>query len=268
MDNESTTELIKQIGAIIVALVGVVGTIATAIINARSSRQIQELILRTRIIEATPPESRNEALRQELDSLSAKKQDISRKKQKTVFYVLLPSVLLLISGLIFVTSIHKPSLTLTPTPTHTPTLTLTPTPIPCVCQSATDDNTLRCLILTESEAANNDDLTLIRQIFAPDATIFRGDTEEEWDSPMAYYIPAFASLDFTEATHFNIHRIEITAQVARYTSGSSGYYAEPGTTPTPYYNENPSEHWGFNRNDRGCWVITRFEFNASLIDFP
>ena len=161
-----------------------------------------------------------------------------------------------------------PSPTLTPTPTVTPTSTPTPTPTLCFCQSAMDDDTLRCLILTESEAANNGNLTLIRQIFAPDATIFRGDTGEEWDSPMAYYIPAFSSLDFTEATHFDIRRIEIAVQVARYTSGSSGYYAEPGTTPTPYYNENPSEHWVFNKNDRGCWVITRFEFNASGIDFP
>ena len=160
------------------------------------------------------------------------------------------------------------SSTLASTLVPSPTLTPTPTPTPCFCQSATGDDTLRCLINAESEAANKNNLTLIQQIFAHDATIFRGDTRKTWDAPIAYYTSTFASLKFTEAKHFDIRQIEITAQVAKYTSGSSGYYAEPGATPTPYDNKNPSEHWVFGKNDRGCWVITRFEFNASHIKFP
>lgn len=130
------------------------------------------------------------------------------------------------------------------------------------------DDTLRCLIHAESEAANGGDLTLIQQIFAPDATIRRGDTGKEWDSPRAYYEPAFASLNFTDARHFDIYQIQVTDLIARYTSGSSGYYAESNATPTPYYHENPSEHWTFGKNDAGCWVIIEFEFNASHIPFP
>lgn len=144
----------------------------------------------------------------------------------------------------------------------------TNTPTSCVCQSATDDDTLRCLIHAESEAANQSDLTLIQQIFAPNATILQGDTGEEWDSPMAYYEPTFASLDFTDARHYDIQQVEITEQFYRYTSGSSGYYAAPNATPTPYDNENPSEHWTFGKSDARCWIIARYEFNAKHIPFP
>jgi hypothetical protein len=163
-----------------------------------------------------------------------------------------------------------PARAATPPPASRPKVTsiATSTQISCVCQSATDDDTLRCLIHTESEAANNDDLGLITRIFAPDATIFRGDTRKEWYSPTAYYSPTFAILDFTEARHFDIRQMVIKARSARYTSGSSGYYAEPGATPTPYYNDDPSEHWIFGKDDQGCWVIMRLEFNASHIDFP
>ncbi len=157
----------------------------------------------------------------------------------------------------------------TATPTNTPTSTPTSTPTLYICQSATVDETLRCLIHAESEAANRGDLALIQQIFAPDATIRRcDDTEQEWNSPMAYYGPAFASLNFTDARHFDIHQIQVTDQIAWYTSGSSGYYAESNATPTPYYHENPSEHWTFGKNDSGCWAIIEFEFNASHIPFP
>ncbi|MCS7226465.1 MAG: hypothetical protein NZ821_05670 [Gloeomargarita sp. SKYB31] len=50
-----------------------------------------------------------------------------------------------------------PTPTNVPTPTFTPTATLTPTSTPsaCFCHSATDDDTLRCLIHAESEAVKN-----------------------------------------------------------------------------------------------------------------
>lgn len=163
-----------------------------------------------------------------------------------------------------------PTPTAVPTPTITPTATLTPTSIssPCFCQSATDDDTLRCLIHAESEAVKVEDLSLIRRIFAPNATIFRGDTQEEWRDPIAYYEQHFAILDFPQARHFDISPVVIAADFAKYTSGSSGQYTTGVGTPTPYYNPNPSDHWVFVKNERGCWVIQRFEFNASHIPFP
>lgn len=147
-----------------------------------------------------------------------------------------------------------------------------PTPAPatsaCFCQSATNEATLCCLIQAESEAANDGDLGTIGQVFAPNATILRGDTQEPWDNPIAYYAPTFTSLVFTDAAHFDIHIVRMTEQKAWLTSGSAGYYAAPGETPNRYKNENPSEHWTFVKNEQGCWLVSEFEFNASHIPFP
>jgi tetratricopeptide (TPR) repeat protein len=149
-----------------------------------------------------------------------------------------------------------------------------PPPLParppsnCFCQSATDEAALCCLIQAEAKAANQGDLNIVEQIFAPNATLLRGDTGESWEDPLAYFAPTYASLVFTDAVHFDMHIIRMTEQDAWLTSGSSGVYAAPGETPHLYDNENPSEHWSFAKNEGGCWVITDYEFNASHIPFP
>ena len=43
MDNQSITELIKQMGAILVALIGASGAIIATIVQVRGTKQIQEL---------------------------------------------------------------------------------------------------------------------------------------------------------------------------------------------------------------------------------
>lgn len=160
----------------------------------------------------------------------------------------------------------------TPAPTAAAPATATSTPVPCVCESTTVDDTLHCLIHSEAQAAVTEDLALVQRIFAPDAVVFRGDGEardtKTWENPLAYYAPAFRDLDFREATHFDIRQIEMGEHVAYYVSGSSGSYTGSEGTLTPYYNESPSEHWVFGKDALGCWVITRFEFNASHLDFP
>lgn len=157
----------------------------------------------------------------------------------------------------------------TPTPTPTSTPTWTPTPELCACQLSTDTESLLCLILAESEAVNKGSLGLIQKIFAPDAFIAdRSAANKEWNSPMAYYQPDFAALDFTNATHFD-EVITVTNQGAWATSGSSGKFAPKNTIlATPYSNPNPSDHWTFGKDRHGCWVITRFEFNAMYVKFP
>ena len=155
---------------------------------------------------------------------------------------------------------------------HTPMPTLTPTvaatPLACVCESDTLDDTLRCLIHTEAQAITNADLPLIDQIFASNAVIVRGDTGEVWHDAVTYYKPMFRDLDFSAAQHFDIRQIEVRDQTAYYTSGSSGSYSDADGTPVTYHNDSPSNHWVFERDDDGCWVITQFAFNAAHLDFP
>jgi len=153
----------------------------------------------------------------------------------------------------------------------TPTITISATssPVACVCESGTVTDTLSCLINTESDAANRGDPVLIARIFAPTAHIYRGDTKQEWDSPLAYYLPTFKALHFSNAAHYDIQPVTVTANSAWTTSGSRGSYAPAsGGASTPYDNPNPSDHWLFEKNESGCWVITRYEFNAMALPFP
>jgi hypothetical protein len=155
----------------------------------------------------------------------------------------------------------------TPTPTHT--ISAASSPVACVCESGTVTDTLSCLINTESDAANRGDPVLIARIFAPTAHIYRGDTKQEWDSPLAYYLPTLKTLHFFNAVHYDIQPVTVTANSAWTTSGSRGSYAPAsGGTSTPYDNLNPSDHWLFEKNESGCWVITRYEFNAMTLPFP
>ena len=152
-------------------------------------------------------------------------------------------------------------------PMSTSTPTMTPTPDPCVCRGETDEESLRCLITAESEAANNKDLSLIARIYAADAKVARPDsTWKELRAP-AYYLQTFAEGDIANARHFS-ETITVTNQVAWATSGSSGYFTPQGGASIPYNNLPPSDHWLFAKNAEGCWVITQFEFNASRIPFP
>lgn len=160
------------------------------------------------------------------------------------------------------------TLTLSPTLTFTPPPITSPTPIPCICQSSTDYETMSCLIQKESEAANLGSLDLIAKIFAPNAVIFRGDTKETWSDPLLYYRPTFNALKFHDAVHSDLTQVEVIGQTFYWISGSSGKYTTQGGKIESYNNPLPSEHWVFQKDSKSCWVITRFEFNASLITFP
>ncbi len=181
----------------------------------------------------------------------------------------------------FVWSDVTPTPTLTPTKTPTPTFTPTATPTPtCPYQADTDAETITRLIKAESQAALDKDISIVQAIFAGDATIERGDTGEQWTSPITYYKTLFEALDFAEATHYGIQPAGagITETVAYFTSGSRITYGPPGETPVfqdnfPAPPATPSttygsEHWTLRRNSAGCWVITEFAFNSGHIPFP
>jgi hypothetical protein len=193
--------------------------------------------------------------------------DVARSPLRWVLLVI-SAIIFVVGGAIVAAAPTAPgSADQTPTPTNT--ISAASSPVACVCESGTVTDTLSCLINTESDAANRGDPVLIARIFAPTAHIVRGDTKQEWDSPLAYYLPTFQTLHFFNAVHYDIQPITVTASGAWTTSGSRGAYAPAaGGTPTPYDNPNPSDHWLFEKNESGCWVITRYEFNAMALPFP
>ena len=168
------------------------------------------------------------------------------------------------------TSTPLPSATLAPTPTAMEALTATP--VPCFCQQSSDDQTIQCLIVKESEAANKgaaEGLALIGQIFAPNATIFRGDQNFTWYDPLSYYGPSFAAAKFTNANHPMIVQKKISSTQAFYVSSSKGIYTLLDGKTGTYDNPIPSEHWVLAKNGAGCWAVTYYAFNAAHITpFP
>jgi len=154
----------------------------------------------------------------------------------------------------------------------TVTESITPTlePITCRYQADSDEDTIVQLIQAESEAVNNEAISIIQAIFAEDAIIRDGASGEEWNDPITRYTTFFANVDFTNAIHFEIQPTGagITANAAWFTSGSSGEYVTKDGFSGSYNNPPSSDHWTFGKNSSGCWVITEFTFNASHIPFP
>jgi hypothetical protein len=167
----------------------------------------------------------------------------------------------------------------TPSPTPPPTPTATPTPTPtCPFTGSSDLETLENLVHAEAEAVNTKNIEIIKTIFAPSALISDAVRGESSTDPVARYQDQFARLDFKEVQHTAPEPIGpgIQADVAYFTSGNTGYWRFIGgewnwfeNTPrsdpdTPF----GSDHWTFSKNGRGCWIITKFEFNAGHVPFP
>jgi hypothetical protein len=161
--------------------------------------------------------------------------------------------------------------TFTPTPTSTPTITPTPTPT-CPYQAITDTGIITRLIEAEAQAILDEDISIIRAIFAEDATIWDAARDERWEDPIARYAALFANTDFIEDVHFEVQPAGpgITENVAYFTSGSKGKFISVDDPSQTHEFDNPdcSDHWTFGRNSAGCWVITNFTFNACHIQFP
>jgi hypothetical protein len=160
----------------------------------------------------------------------------------------------------------------TSTPSHMPTMTPTPTLIPtCPYQADNDKDTIRRLVHAESEAVKRKDISIIKAIFAEHAIIQDGaNSEQKWNDPVVRYETLFAETTFTEAIHFEAQPVGdgITVTIAWFTSGSKGEYVTGDGHSGSYDNPACSDHWTFEKNRSGCWVITRFTFNACLIPFP
>ena len=137
-----------------------------------------------------------------------------------------------------------------------------PTPA-CPVTAATDTKALFGLIDAEAQAVLNEDIELIEAIFAPDAVIRNEATGEEWDSPETYYEEKFRNEIHCRIEHDDHHILKLTDKEAWCTTASRGEWGWEGTGCTMTY-ENPpgSDQWQFRKDDRGCWRIVRFTYNA------
>lgn len=167
------------------------------------------------------------------------------------------------------TSTVTPMFTITPTPSNTPSRTPPPPPR-CFYQATGDVEAIEILIHAEAMAANNEDLSIIRAIFASNAVIWDAIGEKGPEAnPVAYYERLFADTTFTGVSHFEIHPAGpgISGTIAYFTSGSRGNYVKTNGDSGSFDNPPLSDHWTLEIRS-GCWVITQFTFNASHIPFP
>lgn len=176
---------------------------------------------------------------------------------------------------------HTPTstYTITPSPTFTPSSTPTPTPYVCPYKGQSDHETIVKLIEAEATAINTENIDIILTIFAPNSIFldYQTDTPKQWNGPIERYRDdLFVYVDFQGVEHFDIFPVGkgIDGDTAYYVSGSRGNYRvgdgklTPFTNPSTPTTQYGSDHWVLQKNDHGCWVIIRMEFNAGHHEFP
>ncbi len=178
----------------------------------------------------------------------------------------------------------------TPTPSSTATIVLSPTSPPtftatpyiCPYQEKTDEETIVNLIEAEAAAVNLKSFDIILSIYSPNANIYQYDTKppKKLNGPVERYGNLFTTTNFKDVEHFDIlPAVPVLAgeTVAYYTSGSRGSYRIEGGDWTPFNNgslisptptQYGSDHWTLKKDEKGCWVIVRMDFNAGHIKFP
>jgi hypothetical protein len=138
-------------------------------------------------------------------------------------------------------------------------------------QADINDDTMRRLIQAESDATLNEDMSIIRAIFAEDAPIRDVAGNKLWPNPIdRYEKDLFVNTNFISLSHANFQSkgIATDRNIAWATTASQGSFVTPGGNPYSFNNPPGSDHWTFGQNSSGCWVITELSFNASAIPFP
>jgi hypothetical protein len=129
----------------------------------------------------------------------------------------------------------------------------------------TDPEAITWLIEHEAQAVVDEDLGLIKEIFAENAIIvdyFEANSPSIWNNPIARYQPLFKDYQFIDTRNTNIRATgPINGDTVEYISGSHGSYRVNGQT-TSYKNPDDASRWKVTKIN-GCWKITRFEFNVT-----
>ena len=154
-----------------------------------------------------------------------------------------------------------------------------PNQFSCTFLGRTDEETIENLIRAEATAVNAKDFTIILAIFAPDAEFYdyAQTPPGTWKGPSdRYQKNLFQNTEFQGVQHLKITPVGpgIVGNVAYFVSGSSGSYRSDSgdwksfNNPSIPSTQYGSDHWILQKDNNGCWVIIRMEFNAGHIKFP
>jgi hypothetical protein len=149
---------------------------------------------------------------------------------------------------------------------------------PCPYEGAAPHETFENLIQAESDAVNQEDIAIIRAIFAAGAAIRDAKSGASWHDPVERYSELFANEDFRNVYHDHIRPAGAGSQgsVAWYTSGNRGENRKADSDWQPFENGSSletatpygSDQWTLRRDSNGCWLISEFTFNAGHEEFP
>ncbi len=125
-----------------------------------------------------------------------------------------------------------------------------------------DKVNIKSLIDYEAKAVNTKDTLLIKKIFQTNATITDRTLGVSVSNPVKYYANKYNTLNFEDASHFNINVEELTENFARVTCGSSGKYKNIKTNAYgEYKNDTPNaDLYELKKQDDGSWKIIYFSF--------
>jgi len=165
------------------------------------------------------------------------------------------------------TQTHSPTPTLTITPTPIPTYTPTATP-PCPVTGATDEETIRALVLAEAGRVLEQDLDGVVALFDENALKWDKARNQSWQGKARireYYEDAWRDIVYTQVLHTNIV-ITVTGTTATARNDSSGTYIDRKTSEVGSWDNPRGDSWTFARGTDGCWLITSHRFNLSPDD--
>ncbi len=139
----------------------------------------------------------------------------------------------------------------------------------CPYQTQTDLETITNILNAEANAILQKDINVIKQIYADNAVIKDVQSGQTWNSPVTKYQELFAERDFQKLEHFALQLVKNTGQMAWVTGGVRGHdvYISSGQVED-FESDTHSDHWIFEKNENGCWIITALDFNATNVSFP
>jgi hypothetical protein len=162
------------------------------------------------------------------------------------------------------TSTPSPTATVTDTPTATPSRTPR-----CPYESNTDFETFVQIIRAEERALLEKDISIIQEIYAPDAVMHDVGNNQEWTNVVEQYQHMIKEQDFQRHEHTDFALLGNNGEQAWVTSGIRGSFVITSTNAVvEYENPSPSDHFTFNKNNSGCWVLTKVDYNALNQPFP
>ena len=123
----------------------------------------------------------------------------------------------------------------------------------CPFQSETDWGTIKNIFNAEGKAVVEEDMDVIRQIYAPNANIREARSALGGNQVITQFQEFFAERDFQKWEHYGLKLVDNTGQVAWVTGGVIGRSIYVASGQVEEIQTDPEyDHWTLGKNENGC----------------